>query len=357
MRKSPISTDDYLPLSSRREYSRSTNPLRRTIDDSVNLLEEPLSSARRGDSSRLVIEGIAESKAVAGAIRALQVRIKALESENAALKATIADYEAKTDRDRETWKRRLLQEVSFSKDRENELLVKFQHLDAKLKAEVKRIKQAEAEFRDSEAEMTVRLQQTLAENSTLTAQIRKLESDYQETLREKQELEEKCETQETELQTMRQHLTQADLPADPPTFSPAIEDSQEGSARQVGASSLLDDIRREIQQAREAAARPRSLSASSREMQTHERSARQSTESALHRSASLQTFRSERISVQPRKDSYIDSSRLVSAPSPPLLFNPTSARAVEAPRVSFRLTPKSDIRRGPVKAINRYLSA
>jgi len=354
-RRTQLHTEDLYPLTSRRESSRASNPLRRTFDDSFDLVEEPLSSARRGETSRLVVEGIAESKAVAGAMRALQVRIRALESDNNALKGTIADLEAKADHDRETWKRRLIHEVTLSKERETELIAKFQQLDLKLKSEAKRIKQTETAFKDSEAELAVKLQQAQADNSVLTTQVKKLADSYEEVADEKRRLEERCEAQEAEIQTLRMHYTLTDVPADPPTFSPALEDSREISVRPgpVRTDSLLEDIRREIQQAREAAARPRSLSASSQEIQLPERSLRQSVDSGLRRSASFQTFHSERLSLQPRKAVHADPSRLVSAPSPPLVFNP--GRAAEAPKVSFCLQP--EVRRGPVRATNRYIPA
>lgn len=349
-RRTPLNTEDLYPLTSRRESSRASNPLRRTLDDSINLVEEPLSSARRGESSRLLVEGIAESKAVAGAMRALQIRIRALESDNNALKGTIADLEAKTDHDRETWKRRLIHEVTLSKERESELIAKFQQLDLKLKAEAKRIKQAETVFKDSEAELAIQLQQAQADNSVLTAQVKKLADSYEEVMDEKKKLEERCVAQEAEIQTLRLHYTLTDLPADPPTFSPALEDSREISVRPGKRDSLLEGIRMEIQQAREAAARPRSLSASSQDFQP-ERSLRQSADSAIRRSASFQTFHSERLSQQ--RKVHADPSRLVSAPSPPLVFNP--GRAAEAPKVSFCLQP--EVRRGPVRATSRYISA
>jgi hypothetical protein len=355
-RRTAVHAEDLLyPLTSRRESSRASNPLRRTLDDSVNLVEEPLSSARREESSRFLVEGLTESKAVASAIRALQTRIRTLENENKVLKGTIAELEARADHDRESWKRRVMHEITLSKDRESELIARFQQLDAKLKAETKRIKQTETAFKDSEAELAVKLQQALADNSVLTTQVKRLESNCEEVVNERKALEERCEAQEAEIQTLRQHYMFTDAPADPPTFSPAMEDSQEVSVRPapIKTDSLLEDIRREIQQAREAASRPRSLSASTQDYQHPERSLHQSVESALHRSASFQTLHSERLSVPLRKGSHADPSRLVSAPSPPLVFNP--GRTAEVPKVSFCLQPSS--RRGPVRVTNRYLPA
>ena len=73
------------------------------------------------------------SRALAGAMRALQEKIKILESELSASKDQISVLESKSANDREKWQSRLVEEIQMSKEKENYLQSRQSELEEEIK--------------------------------------------------------------------------------------------------------------------------------------------------------------------------------------------------------------------------------
>ena len=73
-----------------------------------------------------------DSKACAGAMRALQEHLKELESENNELKDKIAVFENRSANDREKWQIRIMEEVQQGKDKENLLQNRLKERDEEI---------------------------------------------------------------------------------------------------------------------------------------------------------------------------------------------------------------------------------
>ncbi|CAG9311269.1 unnamed protein product [Blepharisma stoltei] len=86
-------------------------------------------------SNEYASNGDRYSKAYANAMRALQERIKALESENAYLKDKISSIEGKGNSDREKWQQRLMEEVKNSGQKEKQ----YQNTIIDLEQEIKNL--------------------------------------------------------------------------------------------------------------------------------------------------------------------------------------------------------------------------
>jgi hypothetical protein len=103
------------------------------------------------------------SRALAGAMKALQEKIKALESELQMSREQAASLENKNAIDREKWQTRLLEEIQMTKEKENYLQIKVYEMEEDLKKthaklvhtdEQLKIKEIQCRFAENEAKRT-----------------------------------------------------------------------------------------------------------------------------------------------------------------------------------------------------------
>ena len=196
-----------MPLSSRRDRL-STIDLIRTYDDSNSDFPEYLADQfPRQPTPTYPASARDRSDSPKPSSKAVHTRVKALEAENRGLQETIRDMEETAKAEREVWKRRLLAEVSVSRNRELDLLSRFNSIERKLNIEEKRIKDAETVYKNSEAALLVRLEQANADCSTLESRLRKVESDYDDVYREKSALQQLCERKDDDIAECKRELT------------------------------------------------------------------------------------------------------------------------------------------------------
>ena len=290
-----------------------------------------------------------DSRAIAGYMKALQSKVRRLEDENQSLRETVASLEEEAESNRETWKSRLVAEIDTSKERELELIEKFQRLNTKLQAESKRIRAAETAYKDSLAEMSVRLEQAQAANASLTARLEQAESDCGELASEKADLERRCAALETEAQLSRHQLTSTSQqltlhPADVSVIT--IEDVSQPAPGKGGdlQGSLMDEIRREIADAKESVDAPRQFSRASNESHIgkylHDQTVRMPSEQQIKRSVSVKLVPKRRDAGSVRRESAAGGPRLLSMPSSPIVFNPTRESRPDGPKICVKLGTK-----------------
>ena len=93
-----------------------------------------------------------DSKACAGAMRALQEHLKELESENNELKDKIAVFENRSANDREKWQIRIMEEVQQGKDKENLLQNRLKERDEEINKWIEKFTNIEEQFKIKEGQ-------------------------------------------------------------------------------------------------------------------------------------------------------------------------------------------------------------
>lgn len=84
---------------------------------------------------------IEESKSVASAMRALQDKIRSLDSENNALRNTIKLYEEKSKSELDRWQQKYYQDTQYSTDKEKTFFLKQRELEEELRKHITRANQ------------------------------------------------------------------------------------------------------------------------------------------------------------------------------------------------------------------------
>ena len=114
---------------------------------------DDLDSGYRGYSKDPIFNFIPkDSKACAGAMRALQDRLKGIESENIELKDKLIVLESRATNDREKWQIRMMEEVQLSKDKENLLQNRLQERDEEIKKQMQKISNMEEQLKIKETQ-------------------------------------------------------------------------------------------------------------------------------------------------------------------------------------------------------------
>ena len=141
-----------------------------------------------------------------GTLRTFQHRIRALEGENRHLKQTIRDLEDRSRAENDSWKRKLMSEISISKSRELDLISRFNAVERLVKAEAQRVKETELLYKNSETALLIRLDQTNADAEALEAKLRLVTRELEEIKEEKEALEQVYEEKTEELEATRKEL-------------------------------------------------------------------------------------------------------------------------------------------------------
>lgn len=253
-----------------------------------------------------------QSKAVAGAMKALQTRIKSLESENRALREDLKSLE-----------RKLLQrEVTPAKTTESELITRFQSLDAT----VKRAKAAESRYRSENAELSARLEQSQALVSSLQERLEKLESDYSDIQAERLSLGQRCADFESELLLTKQQLTVTSLQR-------MSEDSLMEEMMQRRTGVFATEVMEKTQES-ESSQQSRSIRCVDE---------RPKFKGTVKRSKSLKlgTKAKQR---EEKKEAELELSKVLSGPSIPLVFNPSPPDDSNGPKVRVSINKRRPLR-------------
>jgi hypothetical protein len=93
-----------------------------------------------------------DSKACAGAIRALQDRLKQIESENTELRDKLIVHENRANNDREKWQIRIMEEVQLSKDKETLLQSRLYEREEEIKKLMLRFSNMEDQLKIKETQ-------------------------------------------------------------------------------------------------------------------------------------------------------------------------------------------------------------
>lgn len=128
-----------------------------------------------------------DSKACAGAMRALQERLKSIENDNSELRDKLLVLESRSTNDREKWQIRMMEEIQLSKDKENllqnrlierdeeihKMSQKLSHMEEQLK-----IKDTQCRYAENEAKRNI--EQSTVDCESLQLQIDLLQKQLNE---------------------------------------------------------------------------------------------------------------------------------------------------------------------------------
>lgn len=156
-----------------------------------------------------------DSRACAGAMRALQDKLKQIEVENSELKDKIIVIEGRMNNDREKWQIRLMEEIELAKEKEENLLKKIderedhiENLQSKLDNIEEHIKIKENQCKYSESESKRTLEQYNLDIESLNIQIELLQKSLNDKQAENKNLCQSFDKQNREKALLEEELKQ-----------------------------------------------------------------------------------------------------------------------------------------------------